>query len=65
MFHDDCAHIEKVSLIFDRDERSLCSIIFRDLKRLGQGSQRFNVSLNAHVPEHEQCRADGRLGTVG
>jgi len=34
VFHDISAHIEEVALILDRYERTLCAIVFRDLKRL-------------------------------
>ncbi len=35
MLHDISAYIEEVTLIFNRDQSSLCSIIFGHLEKLG------------------------------
>ena len=40
------------------NERALGAIVLGDLERLGQGAQRLDVALDAHVAEHEQRRAD-------
>jgi hypothetical protein len=49
VLHDVGAHIEEVSLILDRYQRMLRAIVSCDLKRLSEGTERFNVSL-AHPP---------------
>ena len=61
VLHDVGAHIEEVPLVLDRDERALRAVVHRDLERLGEGPERLDVSLDAHVAEDEQRRADGRL----
>lgn len=34
VFHDISAYVEEVSLVLDWDERTLCAVVFRNLKRL-------------------------------
>jgi hypothetical protein len=61
MLHDVRADIQETSLVSNGDGRTLCPIVLRDLKGLCEGSQRFDISLHTHVPEHEQSWTDGAL----
>ena len=67
LFHNVSTHIKEVSLVLDRNERPLCAIVLCYLKRLCEGSERFDVSLNAHVAKYKQCGTDGRFakGRIG
>ena len=59
MLHNIGAHIKEVALVLNRDERALGAVIPGHLERFGEGSQRLNISLDAHVAEHEKCWTDG------
>ena len=61
MLPDICADVEKSALVLDGNERALGAVVHRDPERLDQRPERFNVALDAHIPENEKRRADRRL----
>lgn len=61
MLHDVGVDVEEVSLALDRDEGTLGSVVLRDLWGLGERTERLDIALDAHVAEHKERGADGRL----
>lgn len=58
MLHNVGAHVQEVALVLNRNECALGAVILGDLKRLCERAKRFDISLDAHIAQHKQSRAD-------
>jgi hypothetical protein len=61
LLKDVGTHVEKVSLVLDRNQSSFRAIVLCYLKRLSKRTQRLDISLNAHVSQDQQRGTHGAL----
>lgn len=54
--YDVARNFEKVSLVFDGNQRPARTVVHPSLQRFGERAHRLDVSLDAHVAQNEHRR---------